>query len=121
MFQATGRGDIFKTMLGRRRANDGRDYGTHAHMRSFSMRFLKETGKLPQDGRGSSSRLRTRQGEYGLPVCCAHEKRTATERSLSAMILYVLHHFLVAELIGPNPPVVNLSEQLVVYILLNCS
>ena len=113
MFQATGRGDIFKTMLGRRRANDGRDYGTHAHMRSFSVRFLKETGKLPRDGRGSSSRLRTRQGEYGLPVCCAHEKGGTTERSLAAMILNVPHHCPVAERVGSDPQVVKLSEPLV--------
>src|SRR6266550_5336985 len=79
--------------------------------RHCETRFLTESVKVPLD----------RQVNYGLPVCCAHEKRSATERTLSAMVLYVLHHFLVAELIGPNPPVVNLSEQLVVYILLNCS
>src|SRR2546430_6717344 len=61
-----------------------------------------------------------RQGNYGLPVCCAHEKRSTTERSLSAMVLYVLHHSLVAELIGSNPLVADLSEPPVVYILLNC-
>src|SRR6266516_1073777 len=74
--------------------------------------FLEETGKLPHDGRGSSS-LRTRQGEYGLPVCCAHEKGGPTERSLAAMILNVPHHCLVAERVGYDPQVVKLSEPLV--------
>src|SRR2546430_2714565 len=61
-----------------------------------------------------------RQGNYGLPVCCAHQKSSTTERRVSAMVLYVPPHFPVAELFGSNPPVVELSEPPVVYILLNC-
>ena len=53
-------------------------------------------------------------------MCGTHEKSSTTERRLSAMVLYVPHHFPVAELFGSNPPVVDLSEPPVVYILLNC-